>query len=115
VSSHAPIERDAPGGSDGWTPTAYNHRVAPHHRRDALHGPPRSLHRRRVAAAEARRRRLLLIDLALGVMLALLAIVIAPGLAIVALVAVVVMLGYGLTLIFGWARRRRAVRRRRPR
>ncbi len=91
MSSPAPIEREAPGD---WL--------------------PRSVYRRRVAAAAARRRRLLLIDLALGLLLALMAIVIAPGLAIAAIVALFVMLGYAATLIFGRVRRRRAGRKLRP-
>ncbi len=54
--------------------------------------------RRRVAAAKARRQRLLRIDVGLGVLLALLTIVIAPGLAIVALIALLALLAGAVSL-----------------
>jgi hypothetical protein len=54
--------------------------------------------RRRVAAAKARRQRLLRIDVGLGVLLALLTIVIVPGLAIVALIALLALLAGAVSL-----------------
>jgi Flp pilus assembly protein TadB len=100
VSSHrAPLERDPPaaGGEDGqlWT--------------------PRSVHRRRAAAARIRRRRLLVADVGLGLVLALLAIAIAPGLAMVALVALLVLFGCAASVFYPRVRARRAARARQAR
>ncbi len=63
--------------------------------------------RRRAAAARARRRRLRLFDLALGIVLALAAIVLAPGLAVVALLAAGGLLLSTASFIIGRVRRRR--------
>jgi Flp pilus assembly protein TadB len=60
-------------------------------------------------AAQVRRRRLLLADLAFGLLLALLALAIAPGLAWVALVALIVLAGYAAR----WVVRRVQIHRRR--
>jgi hypothetical protein len=73
-----------------------------------------ALRRRRVAAARVRRRRLMLGDLAVAVTVALLALVLAPGLAIVALGAVLVLGACGAWLagarLRAWrARRQTAV------
>ena len=72
-----------------------------------------SLPRRRAAAGRspigrARRRRLRLIDLALGLVLALVAILLAPGLAIVALLAAVGLLACAGLFAYGRVSRRRA-------
>lgn len=71
----------------------------------------RSIHRRRADAARARRRRLLAIDAAIAVIIALLAIVLAPGVAIVALVALLVLAACGAWVLGERLRRRRATRR----
>lgn len=101
LDGHAPAD-------DGWSSVAYNHSLR-HHGRTPL-GTPELVHRRRAVAAHARRRRLRLIDLALGLVLALLAIVLAPGLAIVALLALVGLLACGASFAVGRIRRRRAGR-----
>ncbi|HEV3321596.1 MAG TPA: hypothetical protein VG147_05325 [Solirubrobacteraceae bacterium] len=98
---------------DGWSSVAYNHSLRRHER--TPRGTPERVHRRRGAAGRspigrARRRRQRLIDLALGLVLALLAIVLAPGLAIVALLALVGLLACGASFAVGRARRRRAGR-----
>jgi Flp pilus assembly protein TadB len=72
---------------------------------------PRSIHRRRAYAARARRRRLLVVDLALGLAVALVAVLVGPGLAIVALGALVVLGVCGASLLYGRVVRRRRVRR----
>jgi hypothetical protein len=64
------------------------------------------IHRRR-AAVYARRRRLRLVDLALGLVLALVAILLAPGLAVVALLAAAGLLVSTASFIIGRVRRRR--------
>jgi hypothetical protein len=70
-----------------------------------------SIRSRRAASSAARRRRLLLLDLGIGLVLALLALVLANGLALVALGLLVVTLGsLGLSLIAHL--RRRGLRRR---
>jgi hypothetical protein len=71
------------------------------------------VHRRRTAAGRspighAHRRRLRLIDLALGLALALMAIMLAPGLAIVALLAAAGLLACAASFAYGRVRRRRA-------
>jgi hypothetical protein len=73
-----------------------------------------ALRRRRIAAARVRRRRLMLGDLAVAVTVAVLAVILAPGLAIVALGAVFVLGAYGAWLagarLRAWrARRQTAV------
>jgi hypothetical protein len=52
-----------------------------------------SLRARRVAASRVRRRRLLVVDLGVGALLALFGLVVAPGLAILAIAAVLVLAG----------------------
>ncbi len=89
---------------EGWSAVEYNHA----HRRQRASPRSHELpHRRRVVAAEFRRRRLRLIDLALGLVLALVAIVLAPGLAIVALLALVGLLACGASLAYRRFSRRR--------
>ncbi len=101
LSDHTP--------ADGWTPVEYTHSV----RRggSAPLGRPGSVQRRRAAAAHARRRRLLAIDLALGFALALVVLVLAAGLAIVALLALGGLLACAASIAFGRLRRRRPARR----
>jgi Flp pilus assembly protein TadB len=72
---------------------------------------PLSIHRRRAHAARARRRQLLLVDLALGLAIALVALLVGPGLAIVALGALVVLGGCGASLLYARVVRRRRARR----
>ena len=90
--------------AEGWTPIEYN-RATLHHD-GAL--PHSSLRRRRLDAARSRRQRLLGVDLAIA--LALAAIALAPGLAIVALVAIAVLASCAAVEGFRWIRRRRAAR-----
>ncbi len=107
------------GGSEGWSSVAYTH--FPRHGR-ASPGTYEPARRRRRAATgrspigHARRRRLRLIDLALGLTLALVAILLAPGLAIVALLAAIGLLACAVSLAYGRVRRRRwaGVRRSPP-
>ncbi len=105
-SGRSPIDGHTP--AEGWTPVAYNHSA----RRSGSTPPgrPGSVERRR-AAARARRRRLLAIDLALGFTLALAVIVIASGLAIVAVLALTGLLACAVSLAYGRVRRRRAAHR----
>ncbi|HEY0517494.1 MAG TPA: hypothetical protein VGD00_10265 [Solirubrobacteraceae bacterium] len=77
--------------------------------------------RRREAAARVRARRLLLLDAGVGALLALIGILIAPGLAIVALFAIPLLIGCSYSFVSertGWKlrmpRRRRRPARRRP-
>lgn len=72
---------------------------------------PRSIHRRRASAARARRRRLLVVDLALGLAIALVALLVGPGLAIVAIGALLVLGGCGASLLYERVTRRRRARR----
>jgi Flp pilus assembly protein TadB len=67
----------------------------------------RLLERRRQAAARVRRRRLLFADMTLGLAIAVIALVIAPGLAIVAILALVVLLGCAGSLLLDRVRARR--------
>ncbi len=74
--------------------------------------------RRREAAARVRARRLLLADVGVGALLALIGILIAPGLAIVALFAIPLLIGCVYSLVSertGWKLRLRLPRRRRRR
>ncbi len=100
VDGHPPA-----GGSEGWSSVAYNH--SPRHHARASLGAPELVHRRRRAPAHARRRRPRLIDLGLGLVLALVAIVLAPGLAIVALLALAGLLACAASFAVGRIRRRR--------
>jgi hypothetical protein len=70
-----------------------------------------ALRRRRVHSARVRRRRLLVADLGIGTALGLLALVLAPGLAIAALAALFVLAGCGVAA----ARQRHSQRRLRVR
>jgi uncharacterized protein HemY len=64
------------------------------------------------------RRNTLLVDLAIAVALTVLVLIIAPGLAVVAIIALLVLLVCGVSFaVMGWRRRRgrhRAARSRRP-
>jgi len=93
------------GRAEDWSSVAYNHSLRHHSR--ASPGMPELIHRRRAAVAHARRRRLWLIDLALGLVLALVAIVLAPGLAVVAVLAAAGLLVSTASFIIGRVRRRR--------
>jgi hypothetical protein len=66
-----------------------------------------SRQRRREAAARVRRRRLAVIDLAIGATLALFGLIVAPGLAILALAALIALLACAL-----WAGAERLLARR---
>ncbi len=63
--------------------------------------------RRRAAAAAARRKRLLTVDLTVGAALGLALLLIAPGLAIVALVLLGALAGLLITTVARWLLRRR--------
>jgi hypothetical protein len=70
---------------------------------------------RRLVSSRVRRRRLLLADIALGAALGLIGLAIAPGLAIAALGALIVLAGCGAALAAETLRRRRRDRARSPR
>jgi hypothetical protein len=97
VSQRAPMSRqEEPFGAEPPT------------RDDGFYeGPAATVQRRRAAAARVRRRRLLVADLALGAALALFGLIVAPGLAIVALGALVVLLGCGVWAVVERRRGRR--------
>lgn len=67
---------------------------------------PTSVRQRREAATRARQRQLLMIDMAAALVLALLFLVLAPGLAIVALGSLVVLAGCCASLLYGRLRMR---------
>jgi hypothetical protein len=71
--------------------------------------PSPAVQRRRLYSARVRRRRLLLADAGIGALLGLLALVIAPGMAIAALGALLVLAGCAIAVV----RERRGGRRRR--
>jgi hypothetical protein len=71
-----------------------------------------SLQRRRVAASRVRRRRLLAADLAVGAALALFGLIVAPGLAILALAGLAVLALCGIWMAGERLLRRRARRAR---
>jgi heme A synthase len=77
-----------------------------------------AVRRRRLDSQRVRRRRLLLADLGIGAALGLLCLILTPGLAIAALVALVVLAGMGLAAAAALLRARRArrpgARRRAP-
>jgi len=73
-----------------------------------------SIRRRRAAAAAARRRRLALIDLGIGLLIALLVILLSGGLAMTALVLVLAMLALAARTGVRWLLRRRRARRVSP-
>ncbi len=98
--------RSAADGTEGWSSVAYNH--SSRHHSHAPMGTPELVHRRRAAVSHARRRRRRLIDMALGLVLALLAVLLAPGLAIVALLIVVALLACAASFAYEQIRRRRA-------
>ena len=60
-----------------------------------------ALRRRRLDAARVRRRRLLLADAGIGLALGLLGLLLAPGLAIAALGALIVLVGCALSAVVG--------------
>jgi Flp pilus assembly protein TadB len=64
----------------------------------------RQAHRREIR----RRRGLRRLDVAIGVLLAVIALVVAPGVAVVAIGAVIVLVACGLSLLYGRRRARRA-------
>jgi Flp pilus assembly protein TadB len=97
MSSRAPIRHGAPPSRGERGPAE----------------PPSAVRRRRAAAVRVRRRRLLAIDLILALALALIVIVTAPGLAIVAIAALLVLLLCAAWLAYERLRQRRAVRRTR--
>lgn len=73
--------------------------------------PPEPIRRRRQeAAARIRRRRLLVGDVLLGLALCLTGLMIAPGLAVIAIAAPVVLLACGLSTLYGRRRGRRMER-----
>ncbi|HEV3070806.1 MAG TPA: hypothetical protein VGY76_05205 [Solirubrobacteraceae bacterium] len=72
-------------------------------------GPSARILRRRQEAARARRKRLLRIDLGAALLLALLVLVLAPGLAIAALIALALLVACA---VWGVLARRRALGRR---
>lgn len=78
-------------------------------------GPRAAVQRRRAAAARVRRRRLLVADLGLGALMALIGLILAPGLAIAALGAIVVLAGCGASVAYGRVRARRSRRDSGPR
>jgi hypothetical protein len=69
-----------------------------------------AVRRRRLDSQRVRRRRLLLADLGIGAALGLLCLILTPGLAIAALVALVVLAGMGLAAAAALLRTRRARR-----
>ncbi len=72
-----------------------------------------SLRARRIAAMRVRRRRLLVIDLAIAAALALFGLIVAPGLAILALFALLVLIACAGWIVAERVRARRAARPRR--
>ena len=76
-----------------------------------------ALRRRRLAATRVRRRRLLAIDLGVAAALALFGLIVAPGLAILALFALIVLVACALWIVAERLRARRSplLRRRRRR
>jgi Flp pilus assembly protein TadB len=70
----------------------------------------------RSQSTSSRRQRALRLDVALGVLAAIVAILIAPGIALVGIVAVVVLIGAALSFLYNRRARRaqRPVRRRGP-
>ena len=52
-------------------------------------------------------RKTLLVDLALGALLAAIVLIVAPGLAVIAIAAILVLIACGISLIVGVRRRRR--------
>ena len=68
---------------------------------------PHAVRRRRARALQVRRRQLLIIDIVIGLVLALVLIALAPGLAIVALVALLVLGGCAVWWLVAGVRERR--------
>ncbi len=75
------------------------------------HARPDALERRTRRREARRRTRLARVDLALGVVAALLVLVLSPGLAITGLLALIVLAALGISIVVG---RRRARARRAP-
>jgi Flp pilus assembly protein TadB len=71
-------------------------------------GSPR--HARRSRASHSRRRRLARIDVALGLLVALVLLLASPGLAIAAIVALILLVGCGISLLVQRRGSRRAER-----
>jgi len=94
VSEHAPAREQTSALRDGWE----SEDLAP------------SILQRRAAASAARRRRLLYIDIGLGVTLALLALLISGGLALIALALAIGTISWGGIALISRLRRRRARR-----
>jgi hypothetical protein len=72
--------------------------------------PPEQIRSRREAAARTRRRRLLVGDLLLGLGLCLVGLIVAPGLAVIAIAASLVLLACGLSALYGRRRGHRMQR-----
>lgn len=96
---------------------ASQRRELPPAERELYEGPDAALQRRRAAAVRIRRRRLLAADLGIGAALALFGLIAAPGLAVLALAAVLTLAACGTWLITErlLARRAGAARPRRRR
>jgi hypothetical protein len=96
---------------------ATQRRELPSAERELYEGPAASLQRRRAAAVRIRRRRLLAADVGIGAALALFGGLAAPGLAVLALAALLTLAACGAWLIAErlLARRARAARPRRRR
>jgi Flp pilus assembly protein TadB len=77
-------------------------------------GPSARILRRRQEAARARRSQLLRADLALGLLLALLVLVLAPGLAIAAIIALTILAACGTWMAVARLRARRHREPERP-
>lgn len=77
---------------------------------DRIAGSRARSRRRYVLALRRRRRRQALHDVALGLTLAVLALLLAPGLAIVALIALIALLACVISLVVGHLRRRHGAR-----
>ena len=71
-----------------------------------------AVRRRRLSSQRVRRRRLMLADLTIGAALGGLCLLLTPGLAIAALVVLIVIGAYGVFAITGAVRRRRSHRGR---
>ncbi len=96
LSQRAPIQTERPRPLDAG--------------RDPV-GPSPVQRQRRAQSLRVRRRRLLVADIGLGIGLAILGLLLAPGLAYVALGALVVLVGCCVSLVVGGVRRRRRARR----
>jgi hypothetical protein len=92
--------------------TEPDQRLAPEHDRPELRGPESIARRRERHRRRAARRR----DGALGVLIAIVGILIAPGFALVGIFAVAVLIVVGFSLLYQrWHARRTTLHARRPR